>query len=180
VKHAYLLWLLLSLVLAACGGAQTHTDRSRLLAVGSEVPNLVRVDQNGTVINLRGGPPTLIYFYPKDGTPGCTKEACGFRDVWAKYAGSGLRVLGVSIDTDERHREFAKEHELPFSLIADPEHVWSDAFGVGRFLGTVDERVSFLVDSGGLIRKVYADVDPGVHAAQVLDDARALGVSVSK
>jgi thioredoxin-dependent peroxiredoxin len=173
VKHVTL-GLVLSLLIAACGGSQARSDRSKLLPVGSEVPALVRVDQRGQVVSLRGAPPTLLYFYPKDGTPGCTKEACAFRDAWDSYQGAGLRVVGVSIDTDERHRAFAEEHNLPFSLIADPEHTWSDAFGVGRFLGTADERVSFLIDASGQVKKVYEDVDPGVHAKEVLSDAKSL------
>jgi peroxiredoxin Q/BCP len=173
VKHVI---LALALALSACGGSRAHTDHSKLLAAGSEVPALVRVDQNGQVVSLRGGPPTLVYFYPKDATPGCTKEACAFRDAWQKYQSAELRVVGVSVDSEEKHREFAKEHELPFPLIADPEHAWSDAFGVGRFLGGMDERVSFLIGKDGKIAKVYEDVDPGVHADQVLGDAKSLGI----
>ncbi len=168
--------LALALGLAACGGSKAHTDHSKLLSAGADVPALVRVDQNGQVVSLRGGPTTLLYFYPKDGTPGCTKEACAFRDAWTKYQTADVRVIGVSTDDEEKHREFAKEHELPFPLIADPEHAWSDAFGVGRFMGGVDERVSFLIDKQGKVAKVYADVDPGVHADQVLDDAKSLGL----
>lgn len=170
-------WFFAFVLIAACGGSQARSDRSKLLKEGSEVPALLRVDQNGQVVSLRGAPPTLLYFYPKDGTPGCTKEACAFRDAWEHYSAAGLRVVGVSTDSDERHREFAKEHQLPFSLIADPEHAWSDAFGVGRFLGTLDERVSFLIDAEGRVKKVYEDVDPGVHAKEVLADAKKLGLS---
>lgn len=163
-------------LIAACGGSQVRSGRSGLLPAGSEVPALARLDQNGQNVSLRGAPPTLLYFYPKDGTPGCTKEACAFRDAWQKYQTAGLRVVGVSTDSAERHRKFAEEHELPFPLISDPEHTWSNAFGVGRFLGTVDERVSFLIDSAGHVKKAYDDVDPGVHADQVLRDAKALGL----
>jgi peroxiredoxin Q/BCP len=177
VKHAIALCIALCLSLFGCAGSRSHTDHKSLLKVGSEVPALVRVDHRGQVVSLRGAPPTLLYFYPKDGTPGCTKEACAFRDAWTKYQASNLRVVGVSIDSEERHREFAAEHELPFPLIADPEHTWSDAFGVGRFLGTADERVSFLIDGNGKVVKVYEDVDPGIHAGQVLTDARALGLT---
>lgn len=176
MKHASSLWVVVLLVVAACGGQKAHTDRSKLLTVGAEVPALVRVDHKGEVISLRGAPPTLLYFYPKDGTPGCTKEACAFRDAWQKYQTAALRIVGVSIDSEQRHREFADEHQLPFPLIADPEHTWSDAFGVGRFLGTADERVSFLIGTDGTVKKVYEDVDPGVHADEVLKDARDLAV----
>lgn len=164
----------------ACGGRQSSGEQEKkLLAVGSEVPALVRVDHNGKVVSLRAEQPSLVYFYPKDGTPGCTKEACAFRDSWQRYDSAGIRVIGVSSDTEEKHREFAKEHDLPFSLIADPEHAWSDAFGVGPVsfaLPNADARVSFLIDSKGKVAKVYDDVDPGVHAEQVLTDAKQLGV----
>ena len=124
---------------------------------------------------LRAATPTLLYFFPKAGTPGCTKEACAIRDAWDDYQLSRLRVIGVSIDTDEEHRAFAKEHGLPFSLVSDPSHAWSDAFGVGTFDG-LDERVSFLIDGSDRIVKVYEDVDPGVHAQEVLRDAKTLGL----
>jgi peroxiredoxin Q/BCP len=166
-------------VVPACGGKQ-HTDGSTekraFLAAGSEVPALVRVDHRGKVVSLRSDTPTLVYFYPKDGTPGCTKEACAFRDAWQKYEIAGLRVIGVSSDSEDDHRKFADEHGLPFSLIADPEHVWSDAFGVGTFAG-LDSRVSFLIDGTGHVAKAYEDVDPGVHAGEVLDDAQKLGLT---
>ncbi|MDB4990885.1 MAG: bacterioferritin comigratory protein [Myxococcaceae bacterium] len=165
------------MLLVACGSSQGHTDKTKLLAVGAEVPALVRVDQRGETVSLRGAPATLLYFYPKDGTPGCTKEACAFRDAWQQYSAAGIRVIGVSFDSDERHKKFAEEHQLQFSLIADPEHTWSDAFGVGRFLGTADERVSFLIDPTAHVKKVYDDVDPGVHADQVLADAKRLGLT---
>lgn len=166
-----MLWLL-----AACGGSQKHSDQSKILQPGAEVPALVRVDHRGEVFSLRSDSPTLLYFYPKDGTPGCTKEACAFRDAWEKYRNVGIRVAGVSTDSEQRHREFADEYQLPFPLIADPEHTWSSAFGVGRFLGGLDERVSFLIDASGHVRKVYEDVDPGIHAEEVLKDAKALGI----
>lgn len=157
----------------ACGASRSPGASHELVAEGTTVPALVRVDHRGDVVSLKSEKPTLLYFYPKDGTPGCTKEACAFRDSWQRYRTAGLRVIGVSQDSAESHRAFAEEHGLPFSLIADPEEVWSDAFGVGSFAG-FDARVSFLIDGDGKVRKVYEDVDPGVHADQVLNDAAAL------
>jgi peroxiredoxin Q/BCP len=163
-------------LLQGCGGTQKPADRPRkLLPVGAQVPALTRVDQRGQVIALRAGVPTLLYFYPQDGTPGCTKEACAIRDAWDDYLLSRIRVIGVSFDDDATHRAFAEEHGLPFSLIADPTHTWSDAFGVGTFDGR-DERVSFLIDKNDRIVKTYVDVDPGVHAQEVLTDAKTLGL----
>lgn len=176
-RFALAAWIaVVVLELQGCGGAQHPADRPRnLLPVGTQVPALTRIDQRGEVIALRAGVPTLLYFYPQDGTPGCTKEACAIRDAWDDYLLSRIRVIGVSFDDDATHRAFAEEHGLPFSLIADPTHAWSDAFGVGTF-DDRDERVSFLIDKDDRIVKTYVDVDPGVHAQEVLRDAKALGL----
>jgi len=164
--------------LAACGGASKGGTNKPLLPVGAEAPALVRVDHRGQVVALRADQVTLVYFYPKDGTPGCTKEACAFRDTWQRYEAASVRVIGVSTDSEAEHRKFAEEHSLQFSLIADPEHAWSDAFGVPRTsLGDRDARVSFLIDKAHKVVKVYPDVDPGVHADQVLADAKSLGLT---
>jgi thioredoxin-dependent peroxiredoxin len=166
---------------AACSNGKTSVpaqdpSQAGSVGVGFEAPALVRVDHRGQVVNLRAGVPTLLYFYPKDGTPGCTREACAFRDAWDRYSSAGVRVIGVSNDDEATHRTFASEHNLPFSLIADPEHVWSGAFHVGTFAG-MDARQSFLIGSDDKVAKVYEDVDPGVHADQVLADARTLGLA---
>ncbi|MFM2418915.1 MAG: hypothetical protein RL385_3638 [Pseudomonadota bacterium] len=155
-------------------GGPTATE-PQALGVGSDAPALVRVDHRGEVVALRNGAPTLIFFYPKDGTPGCTKEACAFRDAYARYSAENLRLIGVSSDDEAAHRKFAEEHSLPFSLIADTEHVWSKAFGVGTFAG-LDARTSFLIDAAGKLVRIYDDVDPGVHAEQVIRDAATLGL----
>ena len=145
------------------------------LPVGHAVPALDATDHRGEALDLRqlGGQWALIYFYPKDGTPGCTEEACAFRDVWDRYERAGVRVIGVSTDDRASHRSFAQEHELPFPLIADVDGSWARAFGVGRFLG-MSSRVSFLIDGRGRIAKAYPDVDAGVHAQRVLADHRRL------
>lgn len=169
---------LTAMAAAACGASRPAAAEQRTLPeVGTEVPALTRVDHRGQVVVLRAGVPTLLYFYPKDGTPGCTKEACAIRDAWNQYRMIDLRVIGVSVDSEEQHRAFADEHGLPFALISDPTHAWSDAFGVGTFKGGLDERVSFLIDANNRIVKVYENVDPGVHADEVLRDARALGLT---
>jgi len=182
MNRRFSLFVLLAVGLIACGACGSRSgsgskEKLKPLPVGSEVPALVRVDHRGKVVSLRSTEPSLVYFYPKDGTPGCTKEACAFRDAWQRYSAAGVRVIGVSSDSEADHRKFADEHALPFSLIADPEHVWSDAFGVGAVsfaMPNADDRVSFLIDSTGHVAKVYEDVDPGVHADQVLADAKSL------
>ncbi len=163
--------LLLACMLLACSGGASR------LSEGATAPSLVAQAHDGTKVNLSelGGRPTLVFFYPKDGTPGCTKEACAFRDVWERYQAAGVAIIGVSADSAESHRAFATEHGLPFPLIADEEGTWSTAFGVNTTLG-MTSRESFLIGPDGTIAKVYPGVDPGVHASEVLRDAQALRV----
>lgn len=146
-----------------------------LLVVGSPMPDIEGVDQNGKSHHLSEskGRPTVVYFYPKDGTPGCTKEACAFRDVWQRFEQAGVSLYGVSRDDRESHERFAQTHHLPFPLIADTNGRWEVVFGVRDHAG-MSARVSFLFDAQGKLTRVYPNVDPGVHAAQVLGDA--LGV----
>lgn len=157
----------------ACGAAQRPDGGQGHLPVGAHAPALKSQDQRDQPVELGTGTVAVVYFYPRDGTPGCTKEACAFRDVWDRYQAAGVRVIGVSSDSKEAHVQFAKEHALEFSLVSDPEHVWSSAFGVGTVMG-MDKRVTFLIDTQGRVAKVYDDVDPGVHADEVLRDAAAL------
>ncbi len=164
--------LVLAFALIACGAARRPDGGEGLLPIGSDAPVLSATDQNGAKHSLADekGHPVVVYFYPKDGTPGCTKEACAFRDVWDKYKAAGVQVFGVSTDDSKSHEEFAKEQKLPFPLLVDPNGEWLRAFGVPTRLGMAS-RVSFLIDARGKVAKVYADVDPGVHADEVLKDA---------
>jgi len=120
------------------------------------------------------GKTVVLYFYPKDDTPGCTKEACGFRDQLAAFEKKGAVVLGVSTDTVKSHDKFAKKFKLPFPLLADPERklvqaygVWGEKTFMGRkYMGT--NRVTFLIGPDGVIKKIWRAVKPDVHAAEVL------------
>lgn len=160
--------------LVGCGETQRPDGGTGLLEVGALAPDLSATAHDGTAISLRAlGKPAVVYFYPKDGTPGCTKEACAFRDIWTEFEKAGVLVIGVSTDDDASHREFAAEHELTFPLIADTQKTWADAFGVSVKAGFT-ERVSFLLDANGKLANVYPGVDPGVHAREVLDDAAKL------
>lgn len=145
------------------------------LTVGTPAPDFALQDQSGTERSLESfrGQPVLLYFYPKDSTPGCTKEACAFRDVWDRYQEANIAVLGVSSDDVASHAKFAEEHQLPFPLLADTSSTVAKAFGLKPKLGMAP-RVSFLMDAEGIIRAVYPNVDPGVHAAEVLEDAKKL------
>lgn len=122
----------------------------------------------------------LIYFYPKDDTPGCTKEACGIRDAWSDFEKAGLKAIGVSGDSEKSHGKFIDKYQLPFTLIADTELELANAFGVygeKKFMGRTYNgihRVSFLVRPDGTIAKTYPKVKPQEHAAQVLDDLAQL------
>jgi peroxiredoxin Q/BCP len=166
----------LAALLLACGATTRPDGGKGLLPVGAAAPDVSAADQAGKSHRLADehGHAVVVYFYPKDATPGCTKEACAFRDTWDKYKAANVMIFGVSADDTSSHAEFAKEQKLPFPILADPDHVWSRAFGVGTNLG-MDARVSFVIDAEGKIAKVYPDVDPGVHAATVLADASALG-----
>jgi thioredoxin-dependent peroxiredoxin len=128
-----------------------------------------------TLADFRGRP-LVVYFYPRDETPGCTREACAFRDAWDRYASAGIHLVGVSTDDVASHAAFAREHELPFTLLADVDGALSDAFGVRRHLGR-SSRVTFLVDAEGVVRDVIEDVDPGVHADEVIRRVTELGLT---
>lgn len=159
----------------ACTRATRPDGGEGLLESGKPAPALSGVDQAGKTRSIADerGRFLLVYFYPKDGTPGCTEEACAFRDSWERYADADVQIFGVSGDDQASHAEFAEEHDIPFPLIADPEGTWAVAFGVATFLG-MTERVSFLIDPEGKVVATYPDVDPGVHADQVLADVAKL------
>jgi peroxiredoxin Q/BCP len=169
--HPVALLLVCALVgLAGC-------TKGDLLSPGTRAPDASLLDQTGAARTLASfrGQTLLVYFYPKDGTPGCTKEACAFRDVWGRFDEAGIAVVGVSTDDVASHAAFAEEHELPFPLLSDDDAKLADAFGVKTRLG-LTSRVSFLIDGEGVIRATFRDVDPGVHADEVLAEARRLGL----
>jgi peroxiredoxin Q/BCP len=151
-----------------------------VLVAGSVAPDFTLPDQEGTkhTLSQYRGQWVLLYFYPKDDTPGCTKEACMIRDSFPDFRALDIVVLGVSVDGVASHKKFAQKYELPFILLADEEktvvnlyHVWAKKKFLGReYLGTL--RMSFLIDPTGVIAKVYDNVKPAVHAAEVLADIR--------
>ena len=116
------------------------------------------------------GKKVILYFYPKDDTPGCTKEACSFRDGFSQFQNAGLTVLGCSVDDSEAHKKFIKKYNLPFSLLLDPDKKIATAYGVANgipILG-LDKRVTYVIDEDGKIMKVYPKVDPALHAKEIL------------
>lgn len=161
---------LVALALVACTGEVRRPDGGvGLLAVGDAAPDVAGEDANGDTVRLSAsrGHPAVVFFYPKDETPGCTKEACAFRDAFARYSAAGIVVFGVSRDTAESHRAFAANHKLPFPLVADESGEAERAYGVPSRLG-MTARVTFLVGADGRVARVWPDVDPGVHADEVL------------
>ncbi len=150
--------------------------------VGAKAPAFKVSDEEGIIRTLKEylGKWLLIYFYPKDDTPGCTIEACTIRDQFKDFKKIGAIVLGVSKDDAKSHRRFKDAYELPFTLLADTDLVMNKAYGVwgkknmmGReYMGT--KRTSFLIDPKGVVRKVYENVKPPLHAAQVIADLKAL------
>jgi peroxiredoxin Q/BCP len=132
-------------------------------------------DQSGATRTLAAerGHPVVLYFYPRDATPGCTREACAFRDAWSRYQAAGAQVFGVSSDDVDSHRAFAAEHQLPFPLLADTEAHIADAYGVPH-MGGFMQRVTFLIGADGKVARVFPSVDPGVHADEVLAAIAAL------
>jgi thioredoxin-dependent peroxiredoxin len=163
------------LLCAACGQTQRPDGEVGLLPVGSPAPDLVAEDAQGARIKLSDvrGQVAAVYFYPKDDTPGCTKQACAFRDTYDRLAEADVVVIGVSRDSAESHRKFRKKHDLPFPLVADESGEALRAYGVPKRFGMA-ARVTFLVDRDGRIAHVWPDVDPAADAQRVLTAAKAL------
>jgi len=152
------------------------------LTLGARAPALSLPDQDGKTRSLadRRGKWVLVYFYPRDDTPGCTVEACGLRDAWSDFAQRGIEVFGISGDSVKSHRKFADKFKLPFTLLADESKAVIrayGAFGKKKFMGREFDgilRQSFLVDPEGNLARIYAKVKPAEHAAEVLADVAAL------
>jgi peroxiredoxin Q/BCP len=154
----------------------TPEDAS-MVDIGKPAPDFSLMDQNGKKVTLSKlkGSPVVLYFYPKDDTPGCTKEACSFRDDTAVFKKKGALILGVSPDDTESHAKFAKKFELPFSLLADVGNkicteygVWKEKNMYGRkYMGV--ERTTFVIDAKGVVRQIFPKVKVDGHSAAVLE-----------
>lgn len=144
------------------------------LAVGQPAPPFKAKAHDGQDIDLAAlkGKQVVLYFYPKDETPGCTKEACAFRDAWNDLAKTGVVLVGVSTDSLESHKQFAEHHKLPFHLISDESGAIAKAYGVpnnGGFLG----RQTFVIGADGNVKKIYRSVDVTKHASEILADVKS-------
>lgn len=146
------------------------------LPAGTPAPDFTAQTQDGQTISLKSlrGKPVVLYFYPKDDTPGCTKEACGFRDQYAQLQAKGAVLLGISTDSVKSHAKFARKYELPFPLLADEDHQIVRAYGVWgekKFMGRTYEgihRMTYLIGPDGSISHVWTKVKPETHATEVL------------
>jgi peroxiredoxin Q/BCP len=143
---------------------------------GQQLPDVEFVTEGGEKLSAGDleGEKTILYFYPKDDTPGCTKEACAFRDRMPDYERAAIRVYGVSLDSPESHRRFREKYNLNFPLLTDEGGRAADALGVLREGGETANRVTFLLDPGGRIARVYPEVSPETHADEILEDAASL------
>jgi peroxiredoxin Q/BCP len=154
--------------------AVTSTTSSATdVTVGAPPPDFKATASDGTAIQLSAlkGKPVVVYFYPKDETPGCTAEACSFRDAWTSLAAKGVVLIGISADTDASHRAFAENHKLPFLLVSDANGAIAQQFGVPVKNGII-MRQSFVIGADGNVKKVYRTVDVTAHAAQIAADVQ--------
>jgi len=145
-----------------------------MLDVGIVAPDFSLSDQDGVMHSLSQyrGSWVLLYFYPKDETPGCTTQACVIRDAWTEFQEQGIVVLGISHDSVESHKKFAEHHRLPFTLLADTK---KEVIKLYRSqAGFLTRRTSYLIDPEGKIVKTYPSVDPGKQAEQILEDIKSL------
>ena len=151
-----------------------------MLKEGDDAPDFQTRDENGQEVKLSDfrGQKVALYFYPKDDTPGCTKEACSFRDNYSTVEENGIKVLGVSLDDEASHQAFISKFNLPFTLLSDTDHSVSDAYGVygeqtwgdKKYMGVA--RKTFLIDEEGKIKKVFDKVNVEAHADEVVEAFR--------
>ena len=148
-----------------------------MLEAGTKAPAFTLPDQDGSPVSLSGfaGKKVVLYFYPKDSTPGCTRQACAFAAAYGEFERLGVSVIGVSKDSAASHRKFADRHSLPFLLLSDPELTAIQAYGVWqekKLYGKVSMgvvRTTYIIDENGVIEKVLPKVKPDTNAAEILD-----------
>ncbi len=168
-----LLGLLIPLA-AGCSKTVRPDGGEGLLSVGAAAPELVATDAKGDRVLLSStrGAMAVVYFYPKDETPGCTKQACAFRDTYDRFEAAGVSIFGVSRDSAESHEKFRKAHDLPFAMVADEKGDAQRSYGVPSHMPGIAARVTFLVGKDGKIARVWPDVDPVANVSEVLAAAK--------
>jgi peroxiredoxin Q/BCP len=148
------------------------------IAAGDAIPDIELKTHSGDVIRLTQycrDHPVVLFFYPKDGSPVCTREACAFRDAYDQFLEVGAKVIGVSADDNSRHEQFATQHRLPFPLVSDTRGEAREAFGVGKSWGLLPGRVTFVIDTTGTVRHVFsAQFAADRHVQEALDIIRQM------
>lgn len=166
MKWIFIITLLTAvMVLQSCGGNAEN------LKVGNPAPDFTLQDSDGnnyTLSDYRGKSPVVVYFYPKANSPGCTTEACGIRDSFAKFKENNIIIFGVSVDSKKAIKDFINDHNLNFPLLSDENKEVSKAYGVLNNLG-VDSRITFIIDKQGNIADIIRDVDVETHADDVFN-----------
>jgi peroxiredoxin Q/BCP len=143
-----------------------------MIAIGAPAPDFELPDQHGNLVRLsqyRGKNAVVVYFYPKDDTTGCTKQACRFRDDFEKFRVTGAEILGISDDSTESHARFASKYNLPFNLLSDKRGRVRNLYGVKKTFGVIPGRVTFVIDRGGIVRHVFSSQSgPARHVEEAL------------
>ncbi len=155
-----------------------NNSHAETIQIGHEAPEFTLYDQHSNPHTLEAyrGQWVVLYFYPKDDTPGCTKEACEFRDDYRTLTAQNTQILGVSVDTEESHAQFAEKFQLPFPLLADPKGQIAKKYQSLMSLGPIKfaKRHTFIIDPKGITRQIYRKVDPASHSDQILDELKKL------
>jgi peroxiredoxin Q/BCP len=148
------------------------------IGVGDAAPDFTKTTQNGDTISLsqyRGNKTVVLYFYPKDETPGCTAEACTFRDNFEDFVEAGAVVIGVSQDSEQSHKSFAEHHRLPFLLVSDCDKAIQKAYGVPKSMGLLPGRVTYVIDREGSVQHVFnSQLNAKKHVREALDVVKRL------
>ena len=148
------------------------------LSVGTKAPDFTLPNQHGKSVSLadfRGQKSVVVYFYPKDDTPGCTKESCSFRDQYTEFTDAGAEVIGISSDSEQSHQAFAEKHKLPFSLLSDRGGKVRAAYGVPATLGMLPGRVTYVIDKAGIVRHAFnSQLNATKHVAEALSTLKQI------
>lgn len=167
-------------LLLAFFGYRSYAQAANNLKVGDDAPSFTLNDSKGQTHYLSdyAGKYLVLYFYPKDDTPGCTKEACHFRDDMVQLEKLGAKVVGVSVDDSQSHDEFAKKYNLPFPLLTDASGKVAESYNAltNFYVIKIAKRYTFLINSDGKIAKIYTNVDTSKHSQQIIDDLKAMSI----
>ncbi|AFY69970.1 Peroxiredoxin [Thalassoporum mexicanum PCC 7367] len=148
------------------------------ISIGDRAPDFTLVSQTGERFNLGdllGQKSIVLYFYPKDNTPGCTKESCAFRDRYDVFQAAGAEVIGISADSAQSHQQFAGKYDLPFTLLSDPDNHVRNLFGVPKTMWVLPGRVTYVIDRNGVVKHIYDSMlDFQAHVDQALDTIKSL------